>query len=255
MSVHGMISPATGQQITNPVSSVLLLRIVLPPFAKASPQLFPTPNLPHSRTMQKRSSLLLIALLGAALPALPATIDANKWYHITIANSVNASNASNSNPAGTYFDPGAGPWTFNLISAGTLEVTDADFNGDYVSVRDNGTAFTPNPQGPIFDPGANCGLNPTACLANPQFWHLTVALTAKAYSLTFVGLDTPLQTSSVFFRVTGTIDNGSTPPPPPPPPVDPPPVTPDPSSIPEPTTYALCGSAFAALAWLKGRKR
>lgn len=188
-----------------------------------------------------RSLLVAALLLASVLPASSAVIEANTWYHIIIGNSVDATNGANSDPAGIYFDPLAGPWTFNLTSAGTLEVTDADFNGDYISVLDGGIAFTPNPQGPIFNPAANCGLDPTACLADTDFWHLTVALTAKTYSLNFIGIDTPFQTTNAFFRVLGTIDNGTPPPPDP--------------SVPEPATYVLTGASIAVLVSLRANKR
>lgn len=195
--------------------------------------------------MQKRSLLLLPTLLWMALPATPAVIDSGVWYSLTVSTGINADPGANSDPAGAFFSPGLGPWTFNLISAGTLEVVDADLNGDYISVRDGVTPFLPNPQGPVFN-GSNCG-TPTECLANANFWRLSVALAPKAYSLTFVGIDVLNITTTAFFRVTGTVDNVV-----PPPPTEPPPT---PNAIPEPSTYALTGTAFAALAWLKSRKR
>jgi hypothetical protein len=79
-----------------------------------------------------------------------------------------------------------------------------------------------------------------------------VALTANtAYNLQFIAIDSPLFSSSAFFRITGTLATND--PPPPPPPVDPPPA--GPGAIPEPSTYALSGGAIAALAYLRNRKR
>jgi hypothetical protein len=203
--------------------------------------------------MQRICLFLLTALVSVAIPSSAAAIEANKWYSLSVLKDVPATNGANSSPAGTFFDPGTGPWTFTLLTAGTLQVTDAEFNGDYISVLDSGTAFTPNPQGPIFNPAANCGLDPAGCFANSDFWHLTVALTPKAYSLTFVGLDVPLQQTTAFFRVLGTLAA----------PTDPGnggggnnPTDPGtPGAVPEPTTYALCGLALLGLAWHKANRK
>lgn len=201
--------------------------------------------------MQKRSSILLLAALAAlASSATAATIEAGKWYHIEVMTNTNATPGSNSDPAGAYFSPGTGPWTFNLLGAGSLEVTDAGLTGDYIRVLDGAAPFLPNPQPPVVPP-ENCGLDPAACLANANFWHMTVALAPKAYSLNFAGIDIGNIITSAFFRVTGTL--GTVDPPPVDPPVDPPPT--EPNAVPEPTTYALTGTAAFALAWLKARKR
>jgi len=129
--------------------------------------------------MQKRSYVPL-ACDAHGHPACIRCNDRSQYLvPVIIANSLNATNGANSDPACFYFDPLAGPWTFNLTSAGTLQVTDADLNGDYVSVLDSNLAFLPNVQGPEFNPQSNCGLDPTACLADSNFWHLTVALAPK----------------------------------------------------------------------------
>lgn len=192
--------------------------------------------------MQQSSPILLLAALAVlASSATAATIEAGKWYQIDLMTNTNATPGSNSVPSGAYFSPGLGPWTFNLLSAGTLEVTDAGLTGDYIRVLDGANPFLPNPQPPVVAP-ENCGLDPATCLANPNFWHMTVALNPKAYSLNFVGIDIGNIITSAFFRVTGTLGT-----------VVPPPT--DPTAVPEPTTYALTGTAVLALAWLKGRKR
>lgn len=159
--------------------------------------------------------------MSAIVPLSAATIDAGKWYHVELMPNTNATPGANSDPAGAYFSPGAGPWTFNLLTAGTLEVTDAGLTGDYIRVLDGATSFLPNPQPPV-SPPIICGLDPATCLANANFWHLTVALAPKAYSLNFAGIDIGNIITSAFFRVTGTLGSIDQPPP-------------GPSAVPEPT--------------------
>ncbi len=193
--------------------------------------------------MQKRSLLLILAL-AAVLPSSAATFTSGTWYHVITSDSAIAMRGSGG--GALYADPGDPPWSFSLLSIGTLEFVDAQISGDTVEIYSGSIANAANrlgvtPQGGIFN-AANCGLTPLDCLANNNFARISIALVANtAYNLQFVAIDSPLQSSSGFFRITGTIDTGTPPS--------------GGNQVPEPATYALAGTAFAALAWLKARKR
>lgn len=82
-----------------------------------------------------------------------------------------------------------------------------------------------------------------------QFARVSVGLVgSRSYNLQFTSPDATFIETSAFFRITGTIDPGTTPPPPPPPP-------PSGNEVPEPSTYALTGMAFALLRWFQHRRR
>jgi len=259
LSVLGIIFPTPGQSFTNSVSKAHPLRIVLSHFAKATPQLFRTPNLPQSHTMQKRSLILFAALLSS-IPISAAPVSTGSWYHVlTGLPSVDGTNGvAGGSGANAYLDPGAGPWTFSLLNAGTLDVVDGQNPGETYNVFNGNTLLGLTLQGSIFDPFTSCGLAPQDCFTTPDVGNAPVysrrtynLLANTPYSIRIQAVDAPAFGSSVFFRVNGTLGTNNPPPPPPPPP----PPGGDPNAIPEPTTYALTGTAFAALAWLKSRKR
>lgn len=197
--------------------------------------------------MHKRSLILILAL-AAVLPSSAATFVSGTWYHVITNDSANATNgASGSSGVDTYVDPGPTPWSFSLLSAGTLEFVDAQFPGDTIQVMNGASSLGVTPQGSIFNPTVNCGFSPTDCLANPDFVRITINLVANTvYSLQFIALDSPLQTSSGFFRITGTFAAEQNPDPDP---------EPQPGAVPEPATYALTGAALAVVGYLKARKR
>jgi hypothetical protein len=214
--------------------------------------------------MQKRCFRILLAA-ALSLPLNAASFVAGTWYHVITNFNADATNGSTGGTGiNAYVDPGAAPWSFSLLDAGTLEVVDGQNPGDTIRVEnilmDNSRVnLGVTPQGSPFNPGVNCGLEPETCLADNNFARITVALTANtAYNLQFIAIDSPLFSSSAFFRITGTLATND-PPPPPPPPVDPPPPADPPpagpGAIPEPSTYALSGGAIAALAYLRNRKR
>jgi hypothetical protein len=154
-----------------------------------------------------------------------------------------------------YDAPGPGPWTFTLVGNGFLDFTDAGISGESYRMFNFGAALNTSPTNSNFTGQGNilpnnCGLDPMACFMDSNFANETFALaggTGTAFSLSFAIEDNPnLFGSDAFFRVRGTFTTpsgstsggGGTPP------VDPPPSTGD---VPEPSTYALVGSAMAAL--------
>ncbi len=210
--------------------------------------MFLGPLLLHSQFMQQRSLILLLAV-ALSLPLNAASFVSGTWYHIITNFNADATNGSSGGSgSNTYVDPGASPWSFSLLEAGTLEIVDAQNPGDTLRVEnilmDNSRAsLGVTPQGSPFNPGVSCGLEPLSCLADNSFAQATIALTANTnYNLQFIAIDSPLFSSSAFFRITGSFADENDPPPPPPvdpppPPVaPPPPADPDPSAIPEPTT-------------------
>lgn len=199
--------------------------------------------------------------LTAVLPSSAATFTSGTWYNILTTAGVDADpGASGGTGVNSYLTPGALPWSFSLLSAGTLDVVDAQNPGDTYRVENIGagnarTILGVTTQGIAFAPNVSCGLDPQTCFdtplqaATPVYSKATFALLANtAYSLQFIAIDSPLFSSNAFFRINGSIDSGTPPPPPPPPP-------PGGNEVPEPATYAMTGAAFAALAWLKARKR
>lgn len=212
--------------------------------------------------MQKRSLILLAAFISA-IPSSAAPVTSGSWYHILTTTPLTDATPGVEGGSGmnAYLNPGTGPWTFSLLNAGTLDVVDAQNPGETYNVFNGNTLLGLTIQGGVFDPFTSCGLAPQDCFTTPDVSGVPVysrrtynLLANTPYSLRIQAVDAPAFGSSAFFRVNGTIGtNNPPPPPPPPPPVDPPPT--DPNAIPEPTTYALTGTAFAALAWLKSRKR
>ncbi len=183
-----------------------------------------------------------------------AAISAGIWYNVQ-GFSVGA--VTNGTNGIGFSDPGAGPWTFTLIGNGTLEFTDAGTSGDSYSVFNFGNPLNTSPTNGNFTgqgviPPSNCGLDPLACFTNPDFSNETFTLAGGAgtnFSLSFNILD-QFQGGDAFFRITGnlttaagTTTSGGTPP------VDPPVDPPATGDVPEPSTYALVGSAIAWLAW------
>jgi hypothetical protein len=189
-----------------------------------------------------------------------AAISAGIWYNVQsqFDNSVIGGVAE----PGFYSAPGAGPWTFTLIGDGTLQFTDGGFSGDSYRVFNFGNPLNTSPSNTNFTGQGNplpnlCGPDPLDCFNNSEFANETFALaggTGTNFSLSFLVVDNPSFGSDAFFRVIGTFTTaagtttgGGTPPVDPPidPPVDPPTT----GDVPEPSTYALVGSAIAWLAW------
>ncbi len=188
--------------------------------------------------MQKRSLLLILVLAAATVPASATAIltgNPGQWYNIQATLNNNATGGPDGSP--TYFAPGDPPWTFTLLSAGTLDFTDAQNSGDQYDVKNNGTLLTSSSGGVAFNPGISCGFDPTQCFGSSNFAHVTAfALAAGSYSLDFVLTSSVPQSSAAFFRINGTAG------------------TSDPGAIPEPSTYVLSASAIGLLAWLKRRR-
>ncbi len=83
---------------------------------------------------------------------------------------------------------GAPPWTFASPSAVVLTITDVFLAGDAFQVFDNALSVGSTNVVPL---GGSCGVNPDACLANPNFSHSMFLLPAGSHSVT-VGV-TPAQ--------------------------------------------------------------
>ncbi len=184
--------------------------------------------------MQKLSLFLTLALAGVALPASAAAISTGNpgpWYSIQATLNQNATGGPDGTPA--YFAPGAAPWTFTLLSAGTLDFTDAQNSGDQYDVHNNGNLLTSSSGGVAFDPNTSCDFDPTVCFGSSNFSHVSgFVLAAGSYSLDFVLTSSAPQSSAAFFRINDTLE----------------------TATPEPSTYVLSASAIGLLAWLKRRK-
>jgi hypothetical protein len=75
------------------------------------------------------------------------------------------------------------PWTFLAPSPVQLTTTDAFLPGDSFDVFDSGMAVGSTPSVPIS--GANCGLDPSICLADPGISHATILLASGPHAITF----------------------------------------------------------------------
>lgn len=197
-----------------------------------------------------RSITLLLTLAAASLPMSATAIQSGLWYQFVSDVNNNVSNGAGDSgvPAG-YQDPGLPPWTFTLLSAGSLDVTDAQLVGDSYNVFNGSTLLQYTGQSAPFDPNTNCGLNPTGCFTAAGFSHTTIQLGAGSYSISLRAVDNPQFSSSGFLRVNGTLGTAA---PPTTPGTDPPPAN-DPNAVPEPGTVLLMASALGFLV-LRRRK-
>lgn len=153
-----------------------------------------------------RSIILLLTLAAATVPLSATAIQAGNWYQFVslLDNSVTNGAGDSQNPQ-RFLDPGASPWTFTLLSAGSLDVTDAQIIGDSYNILNNGAQLAFTGQSGVFDPANNCGLDPAACFTAVGFSHTTVQLGAGSYSITLRAVDNPNFSSSGFLRVNGTL--------------------------------------------------
>lgn len=111
---------------------------------------------------------------------------------------------------------GAPPWTFASATAVVLTITDVFLAGDIFQVSDNGGFVGSTNAVPL---GSSCGVNPDACLANPNFSHGTFLLSAGSHSIT-VGVAPAQILGEGFFRV-------------------------DAAPVPEPSTLSLLALGFS----------
>ena len=112
---------------------------------------------------------------------------------------------------------GAPPWTFSLSTLGLLTITDVFLPGDSFQVFDNGALIGSTNVVP--STGISCGINPDACLTNPNFSHGAFPVSAGPHSIT-VGVSPAQILGEGFFRV---------------------------DAIPEPSTLLLLASGVACL--------
>lgn len=211
----------------------------------------------ESLLMNMRTALALCALAFGATHLQAAAIQSGIWYNVqsqpdnTVVGGVDS--------PGNYSAPGAGPWTFTLVGNGVLEFTDGGFSGDSYRMFNFGAALNTSPSNSNFTGQGNplpnlCGPDPLDCFNNSEFANETFTLvggTGTNFSLSFLAVDNPNFTSDAFFRVIGTFTtaSGTTTSGGGQPPVDPPVDPPTNGDVPEPSTYALVGSAIAWLAW------
>jgi hypothetical protein len=159
--------------------------------------------------------------------ASPITID-GQWYQFGFDpnHSPMAAGCLPTDPTGVPCRPpdpgvnslflGTPPWTFSSAVTVEFTITDAFLLGDYFDVYDFGTLIGSTP---IVALGANCGLNPDVCLADPRFSHAVFTLAPGAHSIT-IGVHEAQILGEGFFRVT---------------------------AVPEPSTLLLLGSSVAGL--------
>ena len=74
------------------------------------------------------------------------------------------------------------PWTFTLLGAGFITVTDAALSGDVFDVFDFGVLIGSTPNVPIA--GTICGVDPVPCSMDPNVSHGVFSLTAGPHSIT-----------------------------------------------------------------------
>jgi hypothetical protein len=206
-----------------------------------------------------RTALALCAFVLGAANMDAAAIQSGIWYNVQAQPDNTVIGGVDSVPF--YSAPGAGPWTFTLVGNGVLEFTDGGFSGESYRVFNFGNALNTNSNNTNFtgqgSPLPNlCGPDPLDCFNNSDFANETFTLAGGVgtnFSLSFLAVDNPNFTSDAFFRVigtfttpSGTTTSGGEPP------VDPP-TDPPSGDVPEPSTYALVGSAIALLVW-KRRK-
>ncbi len=204
-----------------------------------------------------RNVLAICALAISAARMDAAAIEAGIWYNVQ---SFFPGPVTGGTSGPGFSAPGDSPWTFTLIGDGTLDFTDAGTSGESYSVFNFGNPLNTSPTNGNFTgqgliPPSNCGLDPLACFLDSDFANESFTLSGGSgtnFSLSFNMVDF-FQGGDAFFRINGTLTTpsgtttggGG-------PPVDPP-TDPPSGDVPEPSTYALVGSAIAWLAW-KRRK-
>jgi len=188
------------------------------------------------------AALMLGTLLVGVDPAQasPIVVDSPFWYEFSWRAQTetqtqtwgcfpvdpSGSTCTPSDGANSQFAP-APPWTFALLTGGTLLVTDAFSQYDRFEIFDFGVSLgltsVPNPPG-------TCGSDPVPCFLDPETSHGVFALLAGNHSITIKEL--LANTGAGYFRVTSDI-----------------------AAVPEPATIVLLGAALATLAGHRATRR
>jgi hypothetical protein len=138
-----------------------------------------------------RTEFLLTFALAWALPVSAGPVGLNTWYEFGFDpnHAPAVAGCQPADPTGvpcrtginsTFLD--APPWTFVTPSPVNLAVTDALLQGDSFDVFDSGIAVGSTPSVP--SSGANCGLDPSVCFADPRISHATFLLPTGTHALT-----------------------------------------------------------------------
>jgi hypothetical protein len=102
---------------------------------------------------------------------------------------------------------GSPPWTFSSSRPSILTITDVFLTGDSFQVFDNGALIGSTNLVPIF--GGSCGINPDACLTNPDFSHGAFSLLPGSHSIT-INVSAAQILGEGFFRVDAAVPEPST---------------------------------------------
>jgi hypothetical protein len=151
-------------------------------------------------------ALMLGAVFGAApsLRADPVTVGGN-WHEFQFLQAGTQAFACNSlcvpsSGGNAQFAPNP-PWTFTLLGAGSITVTDAFNRGDSFDVFDFGVLIGSTPTVPEFD---TCGSNPVPCSTDPAVSHGTFSLAVGPHSITIFVRNSG-GNGAAYFRVDDTI--------------------------------------------------
>jgi PEP-CTERM motif len=176
--------------------------------------------------------IALMLIFTSSAPALASTIGLSTWYEFGFDPN-HSPLAAGCQPADSAGVPcrlgigstflGSSPWTISTESLVEMTVTDAFLAGDFFDVFDFGVLISSTPS--VAVNGANCGFDPSICVAATGFSHASFVLPAGAHSIT-VGVHEAQILGEGFFRL---------------------------DTVPEPSTFGVM-TLLALAIWL-GRRR
>jgi hypothetical protein len=133
---------------------------------------------------------LLLALAASGSPAVAGPISLDTWYEFGFDpnHTPFVAGCQPADSGGVPCRPGIGslnldapPWTFASSTPVVFAITDGFLSGDFFDVFDLGSPIGSTPSVPV---GANCGLDPRACVLDPSMSHASFLLPAGAHSVT-----------------------------------------------------------------------